>query len=199
MSKVKFKRGDYLLLLLYADNQSPLVGRTRLQKIAFLFEKEILKKYEFDKEFELQEVMGFKPYHYGPFSKKVFEFLNLFETVGLVEISHEENPERELDNDIFVDDLLQEEDSEWADEVLAESKEQFVPVFNLTEKGKKYVEERLWRFLDTSKTEALKKIKRSFVENPLKLLIKYVYTNYPEFAAESKIKEAILKETKWQF
>lgn len=199
MRKVKFKRGDYLLLLLYADNQSPLVGRTRLQKIAFLFEKEILRQYGFDKEFELKEVMEFKAYHYGPFSKKVFEFIELFETIGLVEILYKENPERELDNDIFEDDLLQEEDSEWADEILAESKEHFVPLFTLTEKGRLYVEKKLWKLLDMSKIEALNKLKKNFVQSPLKLLIKYVYSSYPGFAAESKIKETILKETKWQF
>ncbi|MFW9879750.1 MAG: hypothetical protein ACFFG0_42285 [Candidatus Thorarchaeota archaeon] len=143
--------------------------------------------------------MEFKPYNYGPFSKKVFDFIVFFENLGLLEISYEENPEKDLDRDIFIDDLLQEDDSEWVEGVLCESKEQFVPVYSLTERGKKYVEERLWKFLDNPKIEALDKLKRNCVETPLKLLIKYVYTNYPEFAAESKIKETILKETKWQF
>ena len=90
--RIKFKGGDYLLLLLYADAQSPLLGRTRLQKIAFLFEKEILKQYRFDKEFEVSEVMEFKPYNYGPFSKKVFDFIVFFENLELLGISYEENP-----------------------------------------------------------------------------------------------------------
>jgi transcription termination factor NusB len=199
MSKVKSKRGDYLLMLLYADNQSPLVGRTRLQKIAFLFEKEILKKYEFDKKFELEEVMEFKPYNYGPFSGKVFDFMELFESVGLVEKSNGENPEKDFDNDIFINDLLQEDDNEWAEEMLAEYKEQFIQVYALTEKGRKYVEKKLWKSLDTTKVEALNQLKRNLAEIHLKLLLKYVYTQYPNFSTESKIKEDILEETKWQF
>ncbi len=199
MSKVKFKRGDYLLMLLYADNQSPLVGRTRLQKIAFLFEKEVLKKYGFDKKFELKEIMEFKPYNYGPFSRKVFDFMELFKSVGLVEKSNEENPEKDFDNDIFINDLLQEDDNDWAEEMLAEYKKQFIPVYVLTEKGRKYVEKKLWKSLDTTKVEALNQLKRNLAEIHLKLLLKYVYTQYPNFSAESKIKEDILEETKWQF
>lgn len=199
MSKVKFKRGDYLLLLLYADNQSPLVGRTRLQKIAFLFEKEVLKKYGFDKKFELREIMNFEPYNYGPFSRKVFDFMELFKSVGFVEKSNVENPEKDFDNDILMNDLFLEDDKDWAEEVLAEKKEQFVPAYRLTEKGKDYVENKLWKFLDDQKVKALNNLKKDCVETPLKLLLKYVYTQYPEFAAESKIKEDILKETKWQF
>jgi hypothetical protein len=65
-TKIKFKRGDYLLLLFYADNQTSLKGRTRLQKTAFLFEKEVLKQYRFDQSFDIAETMDFKPYHYGP-------------------------------------------------------------------------------------------------------------------------------------
>jgi hypothetical protein len=53
--------------------------------------------------------------------------------------------------------------------------------------------------LDNEKIEALNKLKENCTETRLKLLIKYVYTNYPEFAAESKIKDTILKETRWQF
>lgn len=198
-SKAKFKRGDYLLLLLYADKKSPLIGRTRLQKIAFLFEKEILKQYNFDKEFALEEnAMEFKPYNYGPFSKKVFDFIAFFENLGLVEISNEENTENELDTDIFIEDISQEDNSDWI-EVLAESKMENVPVYRLTGKGKNYVEERLYKCLDDQQIEALNNIKKVCVDNPLKMLIKYIYTKYPDFASESKIKEQILRETKWQF
>jgi hypothetical protein len=198
-NKAKFKRGDYLLLLLYADNKSALIGRTRLQKIAFLFEKEILKQFNFDKEFGLEEkTMEFKPYNYGPFSKKVFDFIDFFENLGLVETTNEENNENELDTDIFIEDVSQEDNSDWI-EVLAEGKMENVPVYRLTEKGEKYVEERLYKFLDNQQIEALDNIKKICVDNPLKMLLKYIYTKYDDFASESKIKEQILRETKWQF
>jgi uncharacterized protein YwgA len=195
---IKFKRGDYLLLLLYAYKQAAITGRTRLQKVAFLFEKEVLKQYKFDKEFDISEIPDFKPYHYGPFSKKVFEFMELFENLGLVEVTEGKNSVDEYDTEIFFDYLLQQGDSEWIDE-LSEVSLDFVPVYRLTEKGKQYVEAKLWKYLDSAKMQALDKLKKDCVDTPLKLLMKYVYTNYPDFASESRIKEEILKETKWQY
>lgn len=194
----KFKRGDYLLLLLYAYKQAAITGRTRLQKVAFLFEKEVLKQYDFDKEFDISETADFKPYHYGPFSKKVFQFMELFENLGLVEVTEEKNSADKYDADIFIDYLLQQGDSEWIDE-LSETNMDFVPVYRLTGKGEQYVEARLWKYLDPVKVQALDKLKKDCVETPLKLLLKYIYTNYSSFASESRIKEEILKETKWQY
>ncbi len=197
-TKGKFKRGDYMLLLLYAYNQADLVGRTRLQKIAFLFEKELLKKYGFDKEFDIDEIMEFEPYHYGPFSRKVFDFIELFQNLGLVEFSKCENPKEDIDIDIFHDDLMQLEDSEWLED-MSDDNFDSVPIYRLTEKGKRYVEDKLWKYLDAEKIQALDTLKKNVVETPLKLLIKYIYNRYPKYASESRIKDEILKETKWQF
>lgn len=196
--KKKFRKGDYLLLLLYADNQSRLQGRTRLQKIAFLFEKEIMKPYGFDKQFNLQMELDFEPYHYGPFSKKVFQFIDLFETLGLVKSVYEPNPDNQLDADIFIDDLLQVEDSEWVEEI-DEVKMDNIPVYCLTSNGQQYVEKNLWRYLNLSQRQALDKLKKDLINIPLKLLLKYIYGTYPDSAIESKIKEEILKETRWKF
>ena len=197
-TKIKFKRGDYLLLLFYADNQTPLKGRTRLQKTAFLFEKEVLKQYRFDQSFDITEAMDFKPYHYGPFSKKVFQFIDLFENLGLVQVGSEKNQETHLDADIFIDDLLQEDDKEW-DEDFSEVDVDYIPVYGLTDKGKDYIEAKLWPYLLPEQKQALDSLKKNCIETPLKLLLKYVYTSYPDSAAESQIKDEILKETKWQY
>lgn len=195
----KFRNGDYLLLLLYADEQSKIIGRTRLQKISFLFEKEILKRYEFDKKFGLTESLEFKAYHYGPFSKKVFQFADLFTNFGLIEAIFEINNEKNFDNEIFLDDIIQECDREDWEAVTYELDRDYVPSYILTKKGKHYVENKLWNHLNDSQKDALCNLKRGFTNTPLKLLIKLIYTKYPNFAAESKIKEDILKETKWQF
>jgi hypothetical protein len=194
----KFKRGDYLLLLLYADNQTTLKGRTRLQKIAFLFEKEVLKQHRFDQYFDTAETLDFKPYHYGPFSKKVFQFIDLFENLGLVQVTNEKNQENRLDADIFIDDLLQEDDKEW-EEDFPEVDIDDIPIYGLTAKGKNYIEAKLWQYLLPEQKKALDKLKRNCVETPLKLLLKHVYTAYPDSAAQSQIKDDILKETKWQY
>jgi uncharacterized protein YwgA len=195
---IKFKRGDYLLLIFYANKQAPLKGRTRLQKTAFLFEKEVLKQYQFDKRFDIVETMDFKPYHYGPFSKKVFQFVDLFENLGLVQVGSEKNQENRLDADIFIDDLLQEDDRE-LNEDSSEVDANYIPVYGLTEKGKDYVEVKLWLHLHPDQKQALDRLKKNCVETPLKLLLKHVYTSYPDSAADSQIKEEILKETKWQY
>jgi len=197
-TKIKFKRGDYLLLLFYADHQTPLIGRTRLQKTAFLFEKEVLKQYRFDKYFDIAETLDFKPYHYGPFSKKVFQFTDLFENLGLLQVGREKNQENHLDAEIFIDDLLQEDDKE-LDEDFSEVDADYIPVFSLTDKGKDYIEIKLWPYLLQEQKQALDSLKKNCVETSLKLLLKYVYTSYPDSAAESQIKDDILKETKWQY
>ena len=41
MNNKKLNGADYLLLLLYLDNKSPILGAIRLEKMMFLFNEEI--------------------------------------------------------------------------------------------------------------------------------------------------------------
>jgi len=200
--KQEIRIGDYLLLLLYAYNEAPIKGRTRLQKAVFLLEKEALKRKKNRKNSKLVNTFSFFPYNYGPFSKKLMEFVELFENLELIKIKEEAlDDEGEDDNTIFMNELLQIKDLEWVDNLEIEDTNTLTqPVYIITEKGKNYLREHnLPNNLDLTTWNEIQRIKKFCVSNPLKIILKYVYIKYPESANNSKIREKLLKETEWQF
>jgi len=197
-SKQKIRTGDFLLLLLNAYNATPIEGKTRLQKTVFLFEKEVLKKYKLNK---INFGFEFVPYDYGPFSKKLMDFVELFKNLNLIEIKKGQADEENEDEEIFINDLLEVEveDAEWLENF--EDIEAVVqPIYKITEKGINYLNKKnIWTNLKEEQQNAIENLKKFCVETPLKIILKYIYTKYPDSAKNSKIKEKILKETKWQF
>lgn len=75
------------LALMYANDRQPIEGRTRLQKMVFLLQKELEKS---DRKGVMGERYEFIPYDYGPFSKELYDDLD------------------ELIDDQFVDDEEEE-------------------------------------------------------------------------------------------
>lgn len=61
------------LALMYAENQQPIEGRTRLQKMVFLLQKELENR---GKTGVVGEQYDFVPYDYGPFSKDLYADLD---------------------------------------------------------------------------------------------------------------------------
>jgi len=198
MSKIiKLKRGDILLLLLYVDNCVEVKGRTRLQKMIFVFEKELLKKYGFDKQLEKKKTSDFEfnAHNYGPFSKKVFELMDFFVNIEMVKASYLDNNEEAFadidDLDIVIEDLS-ESTIDWQDEDIPTGE----PIYSLTEKGKNYVQDKLLKFINSEQIQALTQLKKSFNNYSLNNILKYVYTKYPDMANESLVREKVLG-TKW--
>ena len=76
MKKEKIRSSkDLLLLFLYAKGRTgkscePIVGKTRLVKMAFLFQKEILHKFNLDAQIDESAMPEFKGHNFGPFSAK---------------------------------------------------------------------------------------------------------------------------------
>lgn len=73
-------RMDILLMLLLAggskaDENEPIVGNTRLQKELFLAQK-ALKKHHIERPY------SFRPYHYGPYCKEIYNDLDWLELKG---------------------------------------------------------------------------------------------------------------------
>ena len=81
--KNKMGRSDLTLLLLYSDNQHPIAGRTRFEKLIFLAQKEVLNKWE--------EIMAssarfdFTADRYGPFAVELYDELEYLRSVGMID------------------------------------------------------------------------------------------------------------------
>ncbi|GAB3676823.1 PadR family transcriptional regulator [Halopiger thermotolerans] len=67
-----------LLALLFSSEESKIKGKTRLQKLAFLLDKEEVG--------EEKDLYKFIKYDYGPFSKQLMEDVDFFKEEGFIEV-----------------------------------------------------------------------------------------------------------------
>lgn len=185
-------RKDIILLLLYAAGKSnkenePISGRTRLMKLLFLFEKELLDLMP-SLGAVSGEVYAFNPYHYGPFSKDVFDDIAFLENVQMIEEDDEGNPSmaeiaemRLYFDELLIDQMGIEDDQEVYSE----------PVFKLTEhRGMKFARS-LFDQLGNNEKKLLMDFKVEFNSLPLTTILRYVYTNYPESAVKSRLRDSL--------
>jgi uncharacterized protein YwgA len=165
---------DLVLLLLKAHGSRPgtegqINGITRLEKLLFLATQEEAIDEAVEDPFE------FKPYHYGPYSKAIYEAVELLEELGL------------LVDDRYLDEERLDEAEELA---LAVADEQGVERrFTLTPEGQKVAD-----LLATRRPEVLEKlsaIKTRYGNLSLRRLIRYVYSKYPTYAEQSVIRESM--------
>ena len=192
--KNRLTKGDIVLLLLYANNCSPIVGRTRFQKILFVFEKEIFKQYGFNKKIELTSpsLFDFSAYNYGPFSAEAYKLLEFFINIGMVSKRSEDTLESIAEgiNDYEIINSDFEQSGGIEDVVLPP---RYVDEeYSLEPKGKSYVEDKLLHLYEEKK-EILDNFKEKFVNSSLKKILRHVYTKYPDMTTNSKIKNEVLK------
>lgn len=99
------------LVLLEAENEEPVEGRTRLQKLMFLTQKQFEEKGE-----SLDWGYPFRAYDYGPFAKELYDDLDQLRRRGFIE-----EREQQLDDDVIqYDYLLTDEGQEFVQEELAD-------------------------------------------------------------------------------
>jgi len=166
-------REDILLLLLSAlsgqSAKQPVAGVTRLEKMMFLLQKETAFSGR------LQHRFKFEPWKFGPFSKEIYEDLDLLASLGLVDAeerelrSYAEHTEREEYNR-----LMESED----DEPIIEK------TFLLTDRGRR-VAEKLRTWISENDWHEIEQLKVRFERVPLTRLIQYVYHKYPETTSRS--------------
>lgn len=87
MSNKKLNGADYLLLLLYLDNKSPILGAIRLEKMMFLFNNEIAPRLK-ETGLDSDKLPEFIAYNFGPFSKDVYEQVELFKGIGFLRVTN---------------------------------------------------------------------------------------------------------------
>jgi uncharacterized protein YwgA len=188
-------RKDVLLLLLYSPGKGksvnePIVGRTRLVKMLFLFKMEAMAHFRKGTEINDENFYEFFPWNFGPFSSQVYDDLTFFILRGFIE----ENPDSQ-------EESLPESAEEWRhwlesgvesgaeDSEVTEYREE---EFKLTDEGARWVLENLWPSLSDAQQQLLRQFKAKLAGAPLRALLKYVYTQYPNMTSQSKIKDEIL-------
>jgi len=83
-------KSEQLLLLLDVDREHAVMGRTRLAKLLFLVQKEILETGKLGPEREGYE---FRADRYGPFSDEIFDEIEFLSDEGLISRSGENENE----------------------------------------------------------------------------------------------------------
>ena len=177
MENEKLIAPDLVLLLLatptrWEDATNRINGITRLEKLLFLVDKEC------NYGEVLEQSFAFVPYHYGPYSKEVYEAVELLEEAGLIR-EQRGFTDSELDR---AEELFY---SGMATEISYERQ------FILTEDGRT-VANFLFRGHPQLESE-IKRIKDTYAGLPLQALIYHVYTEYPDYAAKSIIRDQIVR------
>jgi uncharacterized protein YwgA len=183
---------DLILNLCYAKGikgqyGEPVVGKVRLMKMVFLFEKEIRTIFNKDKNLKSDILQDFKAYDFGPYSDKVYDALEFLVNLGFLMVSKVNSSDADTEFN---------ESKHWsARKSLTGDSEgpDFPEKFCITELGKKFVKAgRAGGELSTEQEKVLSDFKARCTDIELKSLLRYVYTKYPEFTTKSKIRDEIL-------
>ncbi len=167
---------DLVLLLLGADTsvltaRDQIHGITRLEKLLYLAHRETKVAGYVDGSFK------FKPYDYGPYSKEIYEAVELLEEAGLLR-------EKRVFEGRSLDELEELDTS-------GEGREGVERRFELTDRGKAVAKMLSGQQPDV--INSLSQIKDKYAGMPLRALIRYVYSVYPEDATQSKIRDEVLR------
>ena len=168
---------DAIVLILGAPSNAPALqgkveGITRLEKLVFLLQKES------EIGSFLTEDPGYRADNFGPFSVKVYQAVETLAAAELIKDSAE---------------LSQSTEDAWETSHLVgnETDPYATRNFTLTTRGEKYYSA-LINELPSDAEKVLAQFKTRFAPLPLRQLIRYVYTKYPEFTHKSLIKDDIL-------
>lgn len=169
---------DLILLLLAAPTsvdsaRGRINGITRLEKLLYLVEKESKIP-----ALVTREALRYVAYDYGPFSKDVYEAVDILEEAKLLQ----EN--QRIDEDSI--DGLEEVQVTGAIE-----EDQFIERrFQLTPNGTRVADLLASRHPEV--VHELTRLKDVYAARPLSSLIRYVYSTYPESAVNSKIRDRFI-------
>lgn len=186
MAKIENSK-DLILHLLYVPGQTgkvcePITGKTRLQKMLFLFKEEVWKKFKLDKHIDNKALPSFEAYDFGPFSKQIYEDIEFLSSVGFVSKSGDEDDES-------IEQELRDEFKEVNEDYEEET-------YSLSNVGKEFIESGEAGTLSKNQQEILQEFKTRSCQIPLRALLLYVYSNYPAMTTNSKIKDKVLKGVK---
>jgi hypothetical protein len=177
MTDTPFEVDDAVVLLLGAPSRNGRVGRiegiTRLEKLFFLLDRETPVGGILD------EHPDFEAHKFGPFSAKIYQAVETLEAADLITDSAAIS--------------ATSEDSWESDELIGDepSNSYTTRDFALTDLGNRYYEALLAELPPGTENDVTE-LKDQFVSIPLRQLIRYVYTKYPELTGNSVIKDEVL-------
>ena len=159
------RRTDVVFILFYFAER--VRGVTKLQKLLFLIEQET----EFFEEYSDDVAFNFAPYKMGPFSDEVYSELEFLLQLSAIES----------------EPLEKSSDPNQSDRGLGNSK------FYITSKGRK-IAAQLVKLLEPEYEDELKELVMEYNSMQLKELLRYVYSEYPDYAVESEIQDEVFSE-----
>ena len=198
--KQAISRQALLMLLLGLDargvSADGIGGMTRLQKLLFLLWKEAHIE-EVDKNFE------FKPYKAGPYSRKLYDELELLENLGLIKSRAQgeaTEPEAAELEELSFDQLMGDDADPFldvpsrAEASTADTYEE--KRFSLTPQGVAFVKKILSNPNSAPFADGIRRIKTKFANHSLQDLLYHVYTKYEDdnWTSESEIRDKVLRK-----
>ena len=174
----KLNGADYLLLLLYLNNKEPIIGAVRLEKMMFLFNMEIAPILK-EKGLESDKLPEFIAYNYGPFSKDVYEQVELFKGIKFIQIT---------------DLKATEEMVEVTSKGYKLKTDGTYYKYSLLKTGENYVVDNILPSVSDEQKALLETFKKKITSIYPKQLLKYVYSKYPDYTTKSLIKNEVLDD-----
>lgn len=188
----KLSSSDYLLLLLDLDDRKPIVGAIRLMKMMFLFDKEISPIIS-KKGAKLDVMPEFVAYDFGPFSKDIYEQIELFQNLKFIKtdsVSTNDSTD-ELDDweTLYGEDIF---DVELKDGYRKLNIDYKSIKYAIEDRGHRYVEKMIIPELSKEVLDLLLNFKKKLNSITTQQLLYYVYSRYEKYTTESKIKTRVL-------
>ena len=178
MSNKKLNGADYLLLLLCLDNRAPIYGAIRLEKMMFLFNEEIAPRLK-ETGLDSDKLPGFISYNFGPFSKDVYEQVELFKGIGFLQVTDLKAREELIEADDWEEGPFDEE-LRYSGFQLNEEKRYYK--YQMLKLGEEYVNSKIIPELTPEQLSMLLQFKKKITSLSPKQILRYVYTKYPEIS-----------------
>ncbi len=190
MSNKKLNGADYLLLLLYLDNKSPILGAIRLEKMMFLFNNEIAPRLK-ETGLDSDKLPEFIAYNFGPFSKDVYEQVELFKGIGFLQVINLKAKEELIEADDWEEGPFSKE-LDYTGFQLNEEKRYYK--YQMLDLGADYVSKKICPELTEEQLAMLLQFKKKITSLSPKQILRYVYTKYPDFTSNSLIKNEVFDD-----
>jgi len=182
---VKLDSNDLVLLILGAPTdvvaaQDRIEGITRLEKLAFLLERES----EFHSAAQIaSDHLDFRAYHYGPYTRELYDAVDFLAAIGLITESARATNSR----------LEQAEEMEATDAAefgAGEGAPYTEKIVKLTDKGR-YVSKVLADRVGSDAVAQVTELKNRFAGLPLRVLLQHVYAGHEDMTTNSRIKNEL--------